>query len=265
MRIREIVKYATFLSIEYYKQFLLVTFIFILINFADEFYFEFENATLTLVNIFLLVLLVLILLGFNINIVYHVIYKKRGIPQFNILGTLLEGLKEVILESYYLTLSSITSIIFMGIIGFFTNNMMNVVGSSNFDLKEMVIESRGIMPQNLIHNIGHILNLVILIGGLSFIIFFSFCSLSKIRLEKTGNFKSAFNIVLVLRLINKMGVVRYIKFLLLSLVILIFVLIMIFYLNYIPYMGNFIQALIEAYLLFYVLGGFTLLYNETEV
>ena len=86
------------------------------------------------------------------------------------------------------------------------------------------------------------------------------CTLGKIDMEINHNFKQACNIKYILSLIKKIGILKYIEFLILVTIICVIVANIVYILNFSPIIGSFLSAFLEAYSLVFFLFSFAQLY-----
>lgn len=265
MKTREIIKQSILFPIKYYKQFIIVTILFIISELTREHVLHNIPDDNVILMFLIHILLPLVVLGISLQIIFHAIAKKKGFPRMTLKKSLDEAVKDTILESYYFALTIIITTLLSIPLGIFRNiNDISSFITNNFTGSENVnpIEVIGSTPDVLILNNldPFVISLVIFI--IMFIIMFSFCTIGKIDLEINHNFLRIFNLKYIMGKIKKIGITKYAKFLLLVIVICAIVANIVFFLNTSHIIGSILSAILESISLFFFLHSFAQLYPE---
>lgn len=266
MNNKEIIKESFLFPIRNYKYFIIVTILFLIAELCQEFFLEMNDSDISMVIMFILSIIIpLLALGISLEVIFHLLNKKRGAPEISFNGAIKEALKDTLLESYYFILALIITVILSiptglfqkieDIPSFISDLMISTEGISVFKIM-------GSLPDLAILDTVESLKITLAIFIIMFVILFSICTISKIDLEKHENFKQSFNIIRMLNIIKKIGILKYSEFLLLIMIFSVLVANIIYILNDMHVIGSLISALLEAFTLFFFLHSFAKLYPE---
>ncbi|MBR3214091.1 MAG: hypothetical protein IKF79_06225, partial [Methanosphaera sp.] len=113
MKNKEIIKESLLFPIKNYKYFIIVTILFLISEFTQEYFLHSKNSDITTNIIFIVACLIipLIVLGISLQIIFHLLNKKKGAPKITFDESIKEALQDTILESYYFILALIISTI----------------------------------------------------------------------------------------------------------------------------------------------------------
>ena len=264
MKNADIIKQSLLFPIRYYKHFIIVALLFLISELIEE-HITHAHADGNIILMFIAVILPLIALGINLQIIFYAIKDNKGFPKISLKKSLDESVKDTILESYYLAITLIITIIISAIIGL----LQGIFDISRYSSHIMVafedssvIEIIGAAPNVFINNSTDIILTTLLIFIIMLTIMFSFCTISKIDLEVNHNFGQIFDFRYIWRLIRKIGITKYLKFLVLVMILCIVIANIISFLNFKQVLGSLLSALLEAFTLFFFLYAFTQLYPE---
>ncbi|MBE6494328.1 MAG: DUF4013 domain-containing protein [Methanosphaera stadtmanae] len=260
----EIIKQSLLFPIKYYKHFIIVTVLFLISELSREHFLHLIPEDHIIPLFIISILLPLIVLGISLQIIFHAIDDKKGFPKLTLKSSIDEAAKDTVLELYYYGLALIITVLLSIPIGLFRN-----MGDFSSYLSNIMTRLEHLNPIEIIgaaHNIFLLNNIDPLIFSLiifiiAFIIMFSLCTLCKIDLETNHNFKQIFNIKYVLSKVMKIGIKKYLEFLLLVIIICILVA-NIVQLIHSSYIGSFLSALLESFSLFFFLHSFAQLYPD---
>lgn len=260
MRIRQIIYESTVLPLKKYKQFLLVIILAVSCELISEGFYDLPAGQWKIITIVLNSVITLIILGVMMNITYNVIFDEK--IEVNIKDNLIEGIKEYLITMYYLLITFILSSLLIIPTGvyrriyhiheYLLNNDINTAFMTIHELSHQ-------LPVSMQINLQHSIQLNLLLAIVIFIICSSFSFIGRIILIKTNDMKKAFNPKITLKIIENIGKLRYIKFLVCVAIIMIVmfntnVLLEVFFKD------NLISAIIEAYILFFTTNAFYQIY-----
>lgn len=266
MNNKEIIKESLLFPIRNYKYFIIVTILFLIAEFTQEYFWEMHDSDISTTIMFIIsIILPLLVLGISLQVIFHLLNKKRGSPEITFRDSIEEALKDTVLESYYFILALLLSIILSIPTGLFqriedipkfmSDLLISIEGVSVFEII-------GALPDLAVVDTIESLKITIFIFIIMFVIFFSICTISKIDLEKYENYKQSFNIMRMLNIIKKIGIINYGEFLLLIMIICVVVANIVYLLNDAHVIGSVISAGLEAFSLFFFLHSFAKLYPE---
>ena len=263
MKNREIIKNSILFPIRNYKEFIIITLLFLLTELIQEhFPHEINDAFTTIPAFFVFIILPLLVLGINLQIIFHLIGENSGLPKLSFKKSLKEAFHDVLLESYYYILTILITVILAIPTGIFTH-FVEISGQLNnisIEIEEMnVIQVIGSIPDLILYD-SQTLLLCLLIFIITLTIMFSMCTLGKIDIEKNHNFKQALNIRYIFSLIKKIGILKYLEFILLIIIICVMVANIVFILNFSEMIGSIISSFLESLSLFFFLSSFAQLY-----
>ena len=205
----------------------------------------------------------LLILGFAIglpfSIVSNLIKNDRPIPKITV-HHVTSGLKDRILDFYYMFLTLLTSTIILSpiIVHHFNliNELVELSEDFQFNFSNYAI--------SLIHQADFTIFLMTFIFAIIFMTFLALLMIAKIHYEDGGNFREAFNLFLIFRKVKKMGYKEFFK-VILSMSGVLFILS--FIMNYFQYFieARLISTIFEAILIFINLRAFTYIYDEANL
>ena len=265
MKNRVIIKQSLLFPVRYYKHFIIVTALFLISELVQEFVTHTHNDGNFIVALIIFIILPLIVLGINLQIIFYAIKDNKGFPKISLRKSIDEAVKDSLLESYYYALTIIITIILSVLLGLFheITNVPTYASQILITIEESsVIEIIGTTPDLLIVNSIDAMILSLLIFMITLTIMFSLCTISKIDLEVNHDFKQIFNLKYILNIVKDIGVQRYLKFLLLVVILCVIIANLIFFLNASELLGSLLSALLESFTLFFFLYSFTQLYPE---
>ena len=266
MRNRDIIKKSLLFPIKKYKHFIVVSVLFLFLELSQEFllYQTYDQYTIYMA-FFVHFILPLFIVGFNLQIIFHIIHQNRGLPKLSIKTSVKEAIKDKIIDSYYFGLTLLITAILSIPTGIY-HNIYDVY----FHLTELmvevedvtVIEIMGALPEVLLENYLSSITISTIIFLVTFIILFSLCSISKIDFEVNQVYKQTFNTKRMIKIIKKIGIIKYLGFLFLTIVLSIILANIIYHLEFAPIVGSILSAGLEAFSLFFFIYSFALLYPE---
>ena len=186
-------------------------------------------------------------------------------PKISFKKSLKEATHDMLLESYYFILTILITILVAIPAGVFDNlpGISTQLYHLMMEIEEMnVVELIGALPDLLILDYSHNILIFLLIFLVTLTVMFSMCTLGKIDMEENHKFIQAFNIKYILSLIKKIGILRYLGFLALVILMCVIVANIVFILNVSPIFGSFFSAFLEAFSLVFFLSSFAQLYPK---
>lgn len=264
MRNRDIIKKALLFPIKKYKHFIVVTTLFFFLELSQEFLLhQTYDRYIVYLAFFVNLILPLIILGFNLQIIFHIIYQNRGLPKLSIKTSVKEAIKDTIIDSYYLGLTLLITALLS-----IPTGLYHDIYDIYYHISELMIEVEGVtvieimasLPDMLLVNYLSSLTISTIIFLFTFIILFSFCSISKIDFEVNQSYKQIFNTKRILKIIKKIGIIKYLGFLFLIIILSIIVANVLYNLNFTPIIGSILSAGLESFSLFFFIYSFALLY-----
>lgn len=264
MKNSEIIKNSILLPIRKYKEFTIITVLFLLSEIIQEhFLHHFYNDATIIPAFFILIILPLLVLGINLQIIFHIIDENKGLPKLSLKKSLKEATNDYLLESYYFIFTIVITFILAIPTGIFNNFHTIPIQLNNITIEigEMnVMEIIGSLPDLMNLYYSHTILICLLIFVVTLTVMFSMCTLGKIDMEVNHNFKQAFNIKHILSLIKKIGILKYLGFLALVILICVIVANIVYLLKFSPMIGSLLSAFLESYSLVFFLYSFAQLY-----
>jgi len=260
----EIIKKSLLFPIKYYKHFIIGTLLFLASELIQEYVVHTHSDGNVLLAFIVFIILPLLALGINLQIIFHAIKENKGFPKLSLKKSLDESVKDVLLETYYLILTLVITVIFSALIGLFRNvfDISSYLSKLMITLEESsVIEMIGATPDIVLLNNIDAIAVSLLIFLIVLTVMFTFCTIGKIDLETHHNFRQIFDPRYIFGIIKKIGISKYLKFLILIIVTCIVLANIIYYLDF-KQLGSLLSALLEAFTLFFFLHAFALLYPE---
>jgi len=262
----DIIKESFLFPIKNYKYFAIAIILFLISEFSQEYFLHVKDSDISMIIMMILSLIIpLLALGISLQIIFHLLDKKRGKPDISLQESMKEALQDLILESYYFLLALIISAILAIPTGLFqkiddiptfmSDLMMATEGTSVFEIM-------GSLPDLTMLDTLDSLKITLAIFIIIFVIMFSICTIAKIDLNINEKYKQTFNVFHMLGIIKKIGISKYMGFLLLIVIISIFIANIIYLLNSSHIIGSIISAFLEAFTLFFFLHSFAKLYPE---
>lgn len=261
--VRNIIKESILKPFREYKTFI---FIIALVSICDIISHEFYSIHIGRWSLPLMVatsLVVLMIVGIMLSHVNRAVYKKE-IEYFNVKDNVLEGLKEYIINLYYMVLSLLLSLIFTIPTGVYTKiiHIHDYVLSNDINTTFLTLhELSEIIPINLKLDLAHSLQINLIFGMLIVIILVSFGFIGKIILIKTDSLKEALNLRNVYKIIKEIGYIKYIQFILASAAIIIVMFNVLISLKF--FLSDvLISAIFESFILIFATNGFYLIISK---
>lgn len=260
----EIIKKAVSLPFRAYKGFILVIFLFFLSEIVTEIFNQIEIGELTMMFYFAIPsIFAMIILGFCITIVYHYIDDSFDIREVSLKTTTKAGFKDTLIEFYYYSLTIILTTVITYSLGIYRNIDSLLDGISYVDYKVNTLtfpELLKLFTPDTYHQLASSVIATLAIFVILFAIFFSYCSLAKIRLKETGDIRESMDFINLTKIIKRKGIRKYLSFVILTFIILASVLFLMKALESHPLIGSIISAFTEAFALFFILDSFSLYY-----
>lgn len=250
-------------TLKNYRYFILVFLIFFLSECALE-----ELSEIIPIDYFLVyILLNLIIMGFSIGISYgivsNLIKNDRPIPKASV-HHVTSGLKDRVLEIYYIFLSIIFTVTILSplIIHNFSliNDVIEIADEFQLHFSDYTI----LLASNLNSYLITFRFIMILVFSIVFMVFFAFLMIAKIHFEEENNLIESMNVFLIFRKIRKIGYMEFLK-IILSMSIVLFTLsfTMSFFDDYLS--ARIISSLFETLLIFINMRIFTYIYDESNL
>lgn len=259
----EIIKKAVSLPFRAYKGFILVTFLF----FVSEVINETNNLgtinELTPIKLVIGGIISIIVLGISIAIVYHYIFDSFDIREVSIKYTTKIGFKDSLIELYYYLLTFLFTDIICYALGIYRNidSILNNFEYIDGKLHTLTLPKLiNLLSPDTYQHLAFSVMVTLAVFMILFAIFFSYCSLAKVRLKETGELKESMNFIKLTKIIRKNGIKKYLNFVILTLIVFSVVLLLMRTLESYFVVGSLISALAEAFGLFFILDSFSLFY-----
>lgn len=260
----EIIKKAFNLPFRAYKGFILVTFLFFMSEICNEFVNQTEFSNLTFFMLLIPPIISIIILGISIAVVYHYIDDSFDIREVSFTTTTKVGLKDILVETYYYFLIILSTGILSYVLGIYHNiySIMDGLIYLNEKINSLTLPKilKYLSPENY-HHLAFSVIVSLAIFTILFAIFFSYCSIAKIRLKETGSIKESINFFKLTKIIKSKGLKKFLNFIILTLIVFSTVLIIMRTLEYYFIIGSIFSALAESFALFFILDSFSLFYN----
>lgn len=262
MRIKEIILESLKLPFKRRKSFLLVFSLGILCEIITHYFYSLKLGNWSVLAIILNSFITVLILGLMINITEHAVFEER--IKLNFFEHLVDGLKDYIITAYYMILTFILSSFFIIPTGAYSKltQLDQYILSNNINVALITVgELSHQLPVSLKLDLQHVLQLNLLISIIIFITLISFGFIGKILLIKSGNLLNALDLRVIFKIIRNIGIIRYLKFLSIILVIVVLLFNVLVLLE--EYLSDiFISALLEASILFILTNSF---YHFVEV
>ncbi|MBQ6218141.1 MAG: hypothetical protein IJJ47_00260 [Methanosphaera sp.] len=122
MKNTEIIKNSILFPIRKYKEFTIITLLFLLSEIIQELVLHNSYNDITIIPVsFILILLPLFVLGINLQIIFHIIDDNRGLPKLSFKKSLKIAMQDYLLELYYLIFTIVITFILTIAIEIFNN------------------------------------------------------------------------------------------------------------------------------------------------
>lgn len=266
MRIRYIMKESLLKVFIEYKVFILVFLLGVLCEIISGEFYSLNIGEWSLAFMIIASVMTLIILGVMISLTNSIIY-KNNVEYFNFIENFLEGLKEYIINMYYMILTFIFSSLFIIPTRVYSNLLhihefilTNDINTTFLTIHELSEE----LPINLQLNLASSIQFNLIISMFIFVILTSFGFIGKYIITNSGTIKEALNIKVIFGIIKEIGFERYAKFLLITSLLVIILFNIIWSLEYYVY-DVFISAFLEAFFLFFATNAFYLIITDTNV
>jgi len=195
--------------------------------------------------------------GYCLSITRETINLREDIPEFEWGKNFIDGLKLVVLEIVYYIIPIIITILLIFLTGAFTK-MLEI---SNY----IIATGATTIPQELLIDIVGSLSLVIIIGGIFYIIFSLLYNIAQAKLAETDSLGEACNMIEVFYKIGEIGWANYIIWLIVLFVISFVIGFVMGIIQLIPIIGMIIAfLLISPFLQMFSSRALGLLYNESK-
>lgn len=259
----EIIKKSISLPYKAYKGFVLVTFLFFISEIVNE-ALKLENIDgLTLIKLCIGGIISIIILGISIAIVYHYIFDSFDIREVSFKSTAKIGFKDSLIEFYYYFLTLLSTTVICYALGIY-HDLDSILDSLQYiDTKLGTLtlpELIKLFSPEMYNQLASSVIITLAIFIILFAIFFSYCSLAKVRLKETGDLKESMNFLNLTKIIKSNGIKKYLNFVILTLIIFSVALLLMKTLESYFIVGSLISALAEAFSLFFILDSFSLYY-----
>lgn len=261
--VKNIIKESFLKPFREYKTFIFVIFLAHLCKIISHEFYSIHIGRWSLPLMVVTSLVVLMIVGIMLSHVNRAVYKKE-VEYFNVKDNIMEGLKEYIINLYYMVLSLLLSLIFTIPTGVYTKiiHIQDYVLSNDINTTFLTLyELSEIIPINLQLDLAHSLQINFIFGMLIVIILVSFGFIGKIILIKTGSLKDALNLRNIYNIIREIGYIRYIQFIFATGVIIIVMFNLLISLKFFL-RDIFISAIFEAFLLIFATNGFYLIVSK---
>ncbi|MBQ2830974.1 DUF4013 domain-containing protein [Methanobrevibacter sp.] len=259
----EIIKKAVSLPFRAYKGFILVTFLF----FVSEVINETNNLgtinELTPIKLVIGGIISIIVLGISIAIVYHYIFDSFDVREVSIKYTTKVGFRDTLTELYYYLLTFLSTGIICYALGIYRNidSILNNFEYIDTKLHTLTLPKLiNLLSPDTYQHLAFSVMVTLAVFMIMFAIFFSYCSLAKIRLKETESLKESMNFIKLTKIIRKNGIKKYLNFVILTLIVFSVALMLMKTLESYFIVGSLISALAEAFGLFFILDSFSLFY-----
>ena len=224
----------------------------------NKLYYGVSKDLLIIIYFFNLLILGLAI-GLSFSIVSNLIKNDRPIPKITV-HHVTSGLKDRILDFYYMFLTLLTSTIILSPLLVHHFNLINEL----IDLSEDFQFNFSNYAISLTHQADFTIFLMTLIFAIIFMTFLALLMIAKIHYEEEGKFMEAFNLVLIFRKVKKMGYKEFFKVILsMSLVLFILSFVTNYFQHYIE--ARLLSTIFEAILIFINLRAFTYIYDEANL
>ena len=260
MKIRNVILDSLYLPFKKYKLFIIISLLSFFCEVISEEMYSINLGRWTPLMMIGNTLISLIIIGLMMNITYRAVFEEK--IELNLKEYLLEGLKEYIVTIYYILLTFIASSLFIVPTGVYERltHINEYISKMDLNTTFMTIhELSGQLPVDLQINLVHSIQLNVLIAITLFILFSSMGFIGKLLLYHTGKISYAFDFRKIFVVINNIGKIRYLKFIVCIGIITIIVVNSTFLLGYF-FGDNLISAIIEAFTLIFSTNAFYLIY-----
>ena len=264
MRVRDIIIESFKIPFEDYKSFIRV----FLMMFSCEFISELSRMVkMGDYYIFIIIIrsiITLILIGISMNVIQTVIFDKS--LHLNFKEHLFEGIKEYVLTLYYLLIPAILSLFFIKPTGLYSNIIAveNYIVQMDIDKASLsVMELSHQLPHSMNFSFTHSLQMQVLITMFLFVLFTSFSYIARILLFKYDDIKMAIDLRNILKVVNNIGYLHFMKF------VFLFTLILVFVVNFLVNLKSIftdlcLSTLFDVFLLFFATNAFYKLYFDSN-
>jgi len=256
MRIKKIILESLILPFKRRKSFLVVIVLAMLCEIITHYFYSLKLGNWSILLMIFNSVITILILGLMINITDHAVFEEK--IKLNFLEHLVQGLKDYIITAYYMFLTFIISSFLIIPTGAYSQltKLHQYILTNNLNVAIITVsELSHQLPVSLKLDLAHFLQLNLLLSIIIFITLISFAFIGKILLIKTDNMLYAFDIRVIFKIIKNIGIIRYLKFLFIILLIVVILFnVLILLEDYAS--GIFISALMEASILFILTNAF---------
>lgn len=261
--VRNIIKESFLKPFREYKTFLFVIALAIICDIISQEFYSIHIGRWSLPLMVVTSLVILMIVGIMLSHVNRAVYKKE-VEYLNVKDNIIEGLKEYIINLYYMVLSLLLSLLFTIPTGVYTKiiHIQDYILSNDISTTFLTLhELSESIPINLQLDLAHSLQVNLIIGMLMAITLVSFGFIGRVILIKTDSLKEALNLRNVYKIIKEIGYMRYIQFILASSAIIIALFNVLISLKF--FMNDiFVSAIFESFLLIFATNGFYLIVSK---
>lgn len=263
MNTAEIIKKSLSLPFRAYKGFALVTFLFFISEIVNEALKLITIDDLTVIILGMGWIISIIVLGISIAVVYHYIFDSFNIREVSFKATTKAGFKDTLIELYYYALALLGTTVICYALGIYhdINSVLDNIQYIDMKFNSITLPKLlKLLSPETYQQLAFSVIVTLAIFIILFTIFFSYCSLAKVRLKETGDIKESINFINLTRIIKNNGIKKYINFVILTFIVFSAVLVLIKTLESYFIVGSVLSALAEAFSLFFILDSFSLYY-----
>lgn len=264
MNTYEIIKKSISLPFRAYKGFSLVIFLFFVSEMFADIVIDLPIDDTAYFKFLSMLFVSMTILGINIAIAYHYIYDSFNIRTVSIVTTTKVGVKDFLIESYYYFLAISGTVIISYLLGIYKDidTALDTLIYLDHKLESMTLPKLlTYLSPKVYYQMAHSVIITLTIFIILFAIFFSYCSIAKIRIKETGNIKESMNFINLTKIIMNKGIKKYLTFVILTFIVFAILLLLMKTLESYFFIGSVISAFSEAFALFFILDSFSLFYR----
>lgn len=267
MNTSEIIKKAVYFPINNYRAFIKVTLMFLISEMICEVIFSLPINDYTIFRIWIVNILSLFVLGAATLYVFGIIDNsdEGNDLDLDIKKSTKVGINDLLVESYYFTLTVVVSAAVSLSLGFFhdISTFMDNVSYIEYEMIDINLPKlfELVSPESMA-SLSHSVIGMIVVFIISYAIFFSLCSIAKIRLKETNDFKEALNFIRLFSIIQEKGFRKYLNFVILNFLVFGFVVLCMRSLEAVPIIGSLISSILESFSIFFILDSYSLFYKS---
>lgn len=260
MNLLEILKDAFFYTIRNPKGWIIIGILYVISKILDE-YLGFGGDMLVIIGAILSMFLYVILTG--VSIMEATLDKSGDIPEINIKTTFIGGIKNLILLSIYELTPLLITLIIAIPIGFYSNLYKIICIVEKLPRNTSYESVVHIIPPNIFDSFMVDVIILLLVFGVLFSISSLFYAVAQVRLVETRSIKESLKINKLYDKIRKVGLKKYIVFILIINLLVIITAQLAELVGLIPYVGTFLGLfVISSFMMIFSYRGLTLIYME---